>query len=444
MSVRWVALCGMLLGGGATYGQTGVPDWLPPPVREETAPAPAATPDLTGHNLQGFVELGFSRSGNRVPQDNLNWAYTANLGLDLRLQQPLRERLDGVFSNRLDADWQRGEPLTENSLTNTLREIYLSYRPTDTLFTDLGRINIRHGVAVNYSPTDYFRTNALVLPRSLNPTDLRNNRLGVLAAQFRYLSVGQSLGLVLVPEVNVLEGDGPFNPRLQQTNNANKWLLEFNPSLVEGLFSGFNLFRQGDGGVQAGINLSHSFGLATVGYLEWSGGRAQSLGRQVLGSATTNAAVLDDDPGQRFRNEFALGATYTTPIRLNISLEYDYNGAGFSSGGWQQFRRESQPTPSQDFIAILSGAARLQEPVTRQAWFARLNWPEFPVYEGELTAIAHYNPFDQSRLIYVEWNYSLPKLTFSVRFTSSNGRSDSEYGSIGTDHVWTAVVKLFF
>ncbi|MFX5922309.1 hypothetical protein ABTE55_19205, partial [Acinetobacter baumannii] len=68
-------------------------------------------------------------------------------------------------------------------IVNDLREAYVSWRGTGETFADAGRINLKSGVALGFNPTDYFRTNAVDIYVSNDPTVLRDNRLGTLMAR---------------------------------------------------------------------------------------------------------------------------------------------------------------------------------------------------------------------------------------------------------------------
>ena len=65
-------------------------------------------------------------------------------------------------------------------MLNELREAFISWQPADGTWIDLGRINLKSGVAVGYNPTDFFRTRAVVEPLTADPTVLREDRLGTL------------------------------------------------------------------------------------------------------------------------------------------------------------------------------------------------------------------------------------------------------------------------
>jgi len=54
---------------------------------------------------------------------------------------------------------------------------YASWEPLDRTYLDLGRINLKSGVALGFNPTDFFKTRAVVEPLSADPSVLREDRL---------------------------------------------------------------------------------------------------------------------------------------------------------------------------------------------------------------------------------------------------------------------------
>ena len=49
------------------------------------------------------------------------------------------------------------EKLDDHSLLNDLREFYFSGSVGQNAYIDIGRVNLKNGVAVGYNPTDYFK-----------------------------------------------------------------------------------------------------------------------------------------------------------------------------------------------------------------------------------------------------------------------------------------------
>ena len=75
--------------------------------------------------------------------------------IDARVDASLAPGLRVVLSDRLDLVRDNAEPPVEN--VNTLREAYLSWARTDSQNFDFGRVNVRHGAALGYNPTDWFK-----------------------------------------------------------------------------------------------------------------------------------------------------------------------------------------------------------------------------------------------------------------------------------------------
>jgi len=98
-------------------------------------------------------------------------APNGNLGSDLEL----------TFSDRFNLSAQEGRPVQDrDTAINDFREGYLGWRPFEGGYLDLGRINLKSGVALGYNPTDFFKTRAVVEPLSADPSVLREDRLGTL------------------------------------------------------------------------------------------------------------------------------------------------------------------------------------------------------------------------------------------------------------------------
>src|SRR4029077_5400772 len=116
-----------------------------------------------------------------------------------RLGPALRVTYSGRLNLRLEEGL--GFPNREN-LTHDLREAYLSWEPLDRLYFDAGRINLKSGVALGFNPTDFFKTRAVVEPLSLDPTVLRENRLGTVMARAQHIWERGSLTAAFAPALS--------------------------------------------------------------------------------------------------------------------------------------------------------------------------------------------------------------------------------------------------
>src|SRR6201999_1263826 len=92
-----------------------------------------------------------------------------------------RPSLTLTLSDRLNVFEQDGrEALASDTLRNDLREASATWQPVVSYYLEAGRINVRNGAALGFNPTDFFKMRSLVGQASLDPSVLRQNRLGTL------------------------------------------------------------------------------------------------------------------------------------------------------------------------------------------------------------------------------------------------------------------------
>ena len=100
--------------------------------------------------------------------------------LDGTQQWRLGEGLDANLSYRFNLVEENDIPIpAHQDFRNDLREAYLTWEPAPETFLEAGRINIRHGPALGFNPTDFFKTRTLVEQASEDPSVIRQDRLGV-------------------------------------------------------------------------------------------------------------------------------------------------------------------------------------------------------------------------------------------------------------------------
>jgi len=150
-------------------------------------------------------------------------ADTARGSLDLRIDTTLAPGLRGVLSDRFD--YLRRDSAPREHKVNALREAYVSWQARPDLVLDLGRVNLRHGAAWGYNPTDFFKAGALRSIVSPDPASLRENRMGTVLVQAQTLWSGGSLSAALSPRLARRPSDATFSLDLGSTNPRNRWLL---------------------------------------------------------------------------------------------------------------------------------------------------------------------------------------------------------------------------
>jgi hypothetical protein len=356
-----------------------------------------------------------SRRGERLSFDG---------HLDKRIARDWRV----VFSDRLDLSWQHS-PSTDDQV-NTLKELYASWQARPDWILDLGRINTRQGVAYAYNPTDYFRAGATRSIVSIDPSSLRENRLGSVMARAQALWSDGSLSAHYSPKLADHPNDSAFDPDVGATNRRDRWLLAWSQRLTEKLNPQWLLYGEAGQSPQFGLNATALLNDATVGYVEWSGGRAPSL--------FASALAMPDDTA--FRSRLAAGLTYTAPNKLSLTAEYQYNGTSLDRAGWDALRYG----PPTRYAIYRAAAASAQDPPTRRRIFLRAFWQDMLVNHLDLTANCFFDAVDSSWQPWVEARYHWTRADVALQWRINRGSSGSEYGALPERQVWQAVATYFF
>ena len=368
----------------------------------------------------------------------LDWRQEWRLG-GLRLN--VSDRLNLRFENDIDF------PSREN-LLNELRELYVSAEPSSRSYLDLGRINLKSGIALGYNPTDYFKARAAIEPLSLDPTVLRENRLGTVMVRAQHVWERASLTAAFAPALSeALPLRTPldlpsFDPMLGLTNSESRVLLKGSIELASSLSPEFLLYRGGDE-TSAGFNLAANVGQRMVAYLEWSGGRHGTLVAEALGFGRETgtlppgvSGILPADPRRSFMNQVALGFSYTTPTRITLNLEYHYNQAGFTAADWNRWFTVGQAGADNRALSdaawyIRDYALDQQEPATQHSLFLRADWVDAFVPKLELVGFVNTDLRDGSSLLQLNADYTVSdRWTVGALAVASLGPRRSDFGSL--------------
>lgn len=181
---------------------------------------------------RSFVEAAFAAARQRgdgaVGHERHN---ERRLSLDLRFDHAFSPTWRAVWADRLDIRWPT--PGSSDNAVNTVKEAYLSRQLAHDALLDLGRVNVRHGVAMGYNPTDHFRAGALRSAASIAPESLKENRQGSVMLRGQQLWEGGALTAVVSPQLGKhAHGDG-FSLDWGATNPRHRALLAWSQKLTE-------------------------------------------------------------------------------------------------------------------------------------------------------------------------------------------------------------------
>ncbi len=378
--------------------------------------------------------------------------------LDIRKEWALGSDASLTYSGRLNLLAQDELPFpTHEDVRNDFREGFLSWQALPGDYLDLGRINLKSGVAAGFNPTDFFKTRAVVAPLSIDPSVLREDRLGAFMLEGQHIGEDVSLTLAFAPQlyrpspIYTYTTLPSFNPVLDRTNAHDRLLLKASAPLI-GDFSPEALLYYEGGRTEIGANLAESVGQATVLYAEWAGGRRASLIADALhygvdtGTLPGNLPpILPEDTRGYFQSDLSVGGSYTVS-EIVFNLEYHFHQAGFSPQDWRNWFAVGQslakvPGISKVLWYIRDYALDQQEPMATHSAFLRADWQDAFIPKLELTAFTSVDLRDGSSLTQFTADYYLSNdwTVGAIAETNLGGRR-SDWGSL--PQAASVIVKL--
>ncbi len=452
--IAGLALCGVILASPAgAADENSDLNLIPEAATQPQSPA-AEVPSLGAGNQRIYVEDAFIASRLRhdllvpfPPPEPTDWQ--ERLFLDARKEWKLDDRLHFTLSDRFNLRAEEDVPLpSHENVINEFREGYLSWEALDRTYLDLGRVNLKSGVALGFNPTDFFKTRAVVEPLSVDPTVLREDRLGTLMALGQHIWEGGAVTAAFAP---ALYRPTPvynntdlrsLDPSFDRTNAHDRFLLKGSATVADDLAPELLVYREGNR-TSFGANLTESLGQSVVAYAEWAGGKRSSLIDQALrygrqaGTLPANApSAIPEDSALHFQSQLSIGASYTTESKITFNLEYHFDQAAFSRRDWDNWFRVGRANAGSPAIPaalwfIRAYAVEQQEPISEQSIFLRFDWVDAFVPKLELTGFINTDLYDGSSLAQVTADYYLSDAwTVGGLVIADFGRKRSDFGSL--------------
>lgn len=419
-----------------------IPDAVFAPSRE--APPERGTDQTL--SVKAFIEAAVQDTGWRTttpPVPGLDASrYSGWTSFDLTTKYRAADTLNLILSDRFDQSYEDSHAPTTHMARNSLREAYANLTPAEGWFVDLGRVNAREGVAEGFNPTDFLKTQAVVLRQDLDPKALRDNRLGTVMARIQAVSETGSASLAIAPRLSYAHGplqDQVFQPGLDRTNADYRFLAKASLRTETSFVPEILAYGEGHGSPRIGLNLSQSIGDRLVLWNEWSGGRQANLVRAAMDYALSTGVLPSGTPtpiaidqGETFQNQNALGASLSFESKLTLALEWHFNQRGLTGAQWQDWYKTARTTPALGAALweVRAYAQAMGEPMGRNQFFARADWTDFPIRDMTSSAFALVDPTDGSLFGQVSADYFLsPKTTLGLRATLAPGGGTSQWGS---------------
>jgi hypothetical protein len=385
--------------------------------------APTAAPQAA-KAWRVFVEGAAGRNGIGGADSSFE---TKRGSPDVRFDGSIAPGLRAVFSDRLDLLHNNGAVRAHD--VNTLREAYLSWARTDDQILDVGRVNVRHGAAFAYNPTDWFKEGALRSIVSPDPNVLRENRQGTVVLQGQQLWSAGSITATYSPRLGREPNPGTFSLNVGATNPRNRWLLAGSTKFSDKLNSELLLYGGDDTRTQVGLNVSALVSDSAVVFGEFAAGKGRSLVAQ----------ALQLNQSQRHQERAAAGLTYTTPWNLSLTAEAQYNSAAPDRADWKAL-------PGIDPSArlrVLGTQPTLQDLPVRNALFFYANWKDLLVRRFDLSAFLRRDSETHSRAQWIEARYHWDSAEIALQWQLYSGNAGSVYGSMPQRRAIELALRFF-
>lgn len=381
---------------------------------------------------RAFVEGAYGQTGWRAaPNRSSPRQDSQRLSLDVQVDHVLAPDWRAFLADRLDVDWPAQND--DQHTINTLKEAYLSWRARQETLLDLGRINVRNGMATGYNPTDFFRTDAVRSVVSIEPASLKENRLGSVMLRGQQLWESGSLTALYSPRLNDEPSSAGLNPDVGATNQQDRWLLSLSQKLA-GFTPQWLLYHAANAAPQFGFNLTGLLNDATVAYVEWSGGRSPTQLTQVLAPFAPLCAC------DAWRNKVSTGLTYTTPNKLSLTAEYHYDGAALNHDDWNALRH----APVAAYGLYRQQVQAAQELPTQQEFFLYATWQDTLMPRLDLSLMHNQDLTDSSRRLWLEARYHVGHFEYALQWQRNSGHELSDFGAAPEACSWQGVLRYYF
>lgn len=337
--------------------------------------------------------------------------------LDLRHEFVLGSGWRALVSDRLEVTHSASGG---HQSTNALRELHVTHTANSQWFFDVGRINIRSGVALGYNPTDWLRGNVLATPANQNPSSARENRLGAFMLRAQHVTDNASMHWAYAPQLTseATATARAWGLNLARGNAAHSLQWRYTPRLSESTSLDVLALATKGSELEIGANATAVLSPSLMAHAEATLARRARWTEQGL------------FPSKRLTPRAALGLSWTHNSGATWSVEYQHAGDALPGAAWNHWRLQSDALSQQALGAYRGERARTQDPLVRSNWFARLQWNDIRK-DGrfDIGVFARLNPYDHSQLWQVSgsWHIS-PTDSLRVMIWGVRGSEKTEFG----------------
>ncbi len=337
----------------------------------------------------------------------------------------------------------------KDSQSFNVKELYYQGEFAKISFYEVGRINIKEGVARGYNPTDYFKgTTSLTL--SNDTKERKDNRLGALLfSEILFLDTFTLKG-IYSPKISLSKNTFLSNAKhiglhLDETNYHDRASLYIDYSGFENITSSVILHYNEDD-LNFGINLSYVYS-SWIFYVENSLKKAQNDITKNINSISVHPMIEKRFIQEKsYIDEVSVGFNYTSESNIITTVEYIFNSAGLDSGDWKDWFALGRQNPSiGGTLSALRGKSAEDESIMSQDSLFIFSRASDIQTNLDASLLAWLNPYDGSTLSQVGVEYAYDdSLQTNFYLRNYQGSKESEYGGFPNNYEVLIEGEYFF
>ena len=368
--------------------------------------------------------------------------------------------------------YEETDESADDSGSNHLKELYVTWEPDISFIGELGRINLKNGIAAGFNPTDYFKKNAVGARYSDDQTYLRENRIGTWMARMEAIFSSAMIGLAYAPKIEIDEDSNwqkreYFGLGLADLNHDDRGLAKFSFKIFDDTKPEFIYYLEDSDRPHFGFSISSGFGKRVIAYAEFSLGNRYNIISETANQLREDGLlseeqefVFSEDKEKSHYRQYAFGFSYTEDIKRTTTFEYHYNEAGFNKNDWKAYFDEGEQAAKMlenaataaygnailgQLWAIRDWSRNADEPLSQENLFIRSQWQEVWGDNFDLTGLLSIDLTNggfifQSKADY-EWHDAL-FISFAATFYQ--GSSRTQYGSSLYSYSLEAMISYYF
>lgn len=430
-------------------------------------------------SVGGFAGVEGGRSVARDAQLNPDEDFSRSMGLFSTYGEVNTDCTASAMKFHFNGYGERLESYGDSALAQEpegyesrgfVREAYLSLTPTESLFVDIGKKDIRNGQFFFVSPLDFLQNPSNYASRgvsnALGVSWRDTYREGSIVAQGSWFTQSGTLELAVIPQLANAPEEGRVGEwnSAQRTNSTERYYASYTTAV----WKDFNPRLVMVGGDNQGV------GIGTSGFLndDWilnvelsvsDGSPLREPGKHALKKLQqvqfpqADEVFVDQQKDEFY--QFGAGLRYTTESNLAISLEYLFQDQGWGKDDWDtyfdtlEFNESAYQASGFDLyrgyqllaVQEADNMARRDVLTGRQYLMSHLDKSDLQLRSLSWESSTIYNVEDQSFTVNVHVSSQLNR-HFEVYVGGAylGGPDRSEFGRLGTSGVGYAGIRTIW